>query len=239
MVRDLAFNVAVANRYGVDGAILLHHLTFWVYRNECNGKNFHDGKYWTYNSYATYSELFPMYNAAKIKRILKKLEAAGAIEVGNYNKASFDRTNWYTVTQDVYDLYNASDKDEPSTEQIRPTSDANSSKQYQVTTQVTNSVDYTDEELLKVLPDHTCLAVWHEYVQHRKELKKKLTPLAYKKSLRKAIDLAQGSPGDFKEIITQSISNGWQGIFDIKRRKGFDGSKFETDRLRDWVANGG
>ena len=239
MTRDLAFNVTLAKAYGVDGAILLHHLAFWVYRNEVNKKNYHEGEYWTYNSHKAYTELFPMWNAAKVKRILRKLEEQGAIKVGNFNKAKFDRTNWYTITDNVRKVYIAEDAYKPSKGQTRPTNETKVSEQYQVTTQVTNSNDYTDEDLADVLPDASNVASWRLYVQHRKELKKPLTPLAYKSALKKAIRFANGDRQKFDDIIQNSISNGWTGIFDTKnKRRGFDPTQFKTDELLAWASDG-
>jgi hypothetical protein len=44
------FDVEVAKTVGVEEALLLQHLEYWVYKNAANGKHFHDGAYWTYNS---------------------------------------------------------------------------------------------------------------------------------------------------------------------------------------------
>lgn len=239
VVRDLAFNVTLAKRHGVNGAVMLHHLAFWVYRNKCNDRNFHDDEYWTYNSQRAYADLFPMWNIPQIKRILAKLENEGAIRVGNFNKAKFDRTNWYTITDEVWKVYQAEKDYKPSTVQNRTKEGTKSDELYQVTTQVTKPIDYTDDELDEVLPDSSCIEVWRNYVQHRKELKKKMTPLAYKSALKKAVGWAKGDPNIFKEICNNSISNGWTGLFDIKdKKRGFDPTKFKIDELRDWASKG-
>ena len=239
MTRDLAFNVTLAKAYGVDGAVLLHHLAFWVYRNEVNDRNFHDETYWTYNSHKAYAELFPMWNTAKIKRILRRLEEQGAIRVGNFNKAKFDRTNWYTITDAVRKVYTAEDSCGPSMGQKSTTRGAKPSQQYQVTKQVTNSGDYSDEDLQEVVPEFKNIETWRNYVQHRKEIGKKLTPLAYKQALAKVVRLSNGSAQKFDDICNNSISNGWTGLFDTKdKRRGFDPAQFKTDKLVDWASNG-
>lgn len=92
------FDTDIAEKYGLTGAVILQNLTFWMNKNKANNKNIHDGKVWTYNSISAFSKLFPWMSESQIKRALKKLEDEGAIETGNYNKQSYDRTKWYTVT---------------------------------------------------------------------------------------------------------------------------------------------
>lgn len=54
---------------------------------------------------------------------------------------------------------------------------------------------------------------WADWVQHRKEIKCKLTPLATQKQIRQLVDW-----GHDKAIaaIEQSIRNGWRGLFEPK-----------------------
>ena len=40
------FDVEVAEKYGVNSAILLNALVFWVKKNKANKKHFHDGLTW-------------------------------------------------------------------------------------------------------------------------------------------------------------------------------------------------
>ena len=80
------FDGKVAMEFGVDGAIMLQNLYFWIKKNEANNKHYHDGRYWTYNSTKAFSELFPYWSEKQISRILTNLENNGAIIRGNYNK---------------------------------------------------------------------------------------------------------------------------------------------------------
>lgn len=69
-----------------------------------NKKHFYNGKYWTYNSVSAFSELFPFWTQKQVRRILDSLKNNGLIETGNYNKNSYDRTIWYTVTEKALSL---------------------------------------------------------------------------------------------------------------------------------------
>ena len=98
-------NVEVAVKYGVDEAIMLENIVFWIRKNQANNKHFYDGEYWTYNSVKAFSELFPFWSERQIDRILKSLEKQNAIIVGNYNKRGYDRTKWYAITSTVKSIY--------------------------------------------------------------------------------------------------------------------------------------
>lgn len=96
-----SFDIEVAKRYGVDGAIILNNMQFWIEKNKANKKHFHDDYYWTYNSIKAFEELFPFWTRKQIRRILETLEKKEAIKTGNFNKAGYDRTKWYTIAQTV------------------------------------------------------------------------------------------------------------------------------------------
>lgn len=89
------FDTDIAALYGVDESIMISNLQFWIRKNEANGKHFHDGRFWTYNSIEAFTKLFPFWTARQIRRILKSLEEKGVIVTGNYNTSAYDRTTWY------------------------------------------------------------------------------------------------------------------------------------------------
>ena len=93
------FDIDIAAEYGINAAIILENLHFWIVKNEANEANFHDGKCWTYNSVKAFETLFPYMSSSTISRALKKLEDEGLIITGNYNKSAYDRTKWYALTE--------------------------------------------------------------------------------------------------------------------------------------------
>jgi hypothetical protein len=96
-----SFDVDIATRYGLQEAIFIENIRFWVLKNKANKKHFHKGKYWTYNSAKAYAELFPYWSQQQIERIISKLKSAGVIEVDNFNSNTYDRTNWYTLNDEM------------------------------------------------------------------------------------------------------------------------------------------
>jgi len=92
-----SFNIELASLYGIEEAILIENIAFWIKKNVGLDKNFHDGCYWTYNSARGFHDFFPYMSEKKINRHLLKLENCGVILSGNYNKLSYDRTKWYAI----------------------------------------------------------------------------------------------------------------------------------------------
>lgn len=94
-----SFDVEIAKAYGVNAAILLNHIVFWVQKNRANRRNYYDGTYWTYNSRSAFAEIFPYMSERQIKTALDKLIDAGIIKTGNYNQDARDRSLWYALTE--------------------------------------------------------------------------------------------------------------------------------------------
>ena len=94
------FNTEIAKEVGVKAAVILENIAHWVLKNKANNKNFYDGHYWTYNSNAAMAELFPYLSARQIRTALDSLRKNGMVLTGNYNKNSYDRTLWYTISDD-------------------------------------------------------------------------------------------------------------------------------------------
>lgn len=96
-----SFNIENAKKYGVDCAVIIENMAFWIAKNKANKKHFYEGRTWTYNSVKAFSELFPYWNEKQISRILKKLEDEKIIISGNYNKSAYDRTKWYAFSDET------------------------------------------------------------------------------------------------------------------------------------------
>lgn len=100
------FNIYLATGFGVDEAIFVHNLYFWIQQNKANNKHMYDGKHWTYNTMKAYGELFPYWNTARVRRIIESCRRHGLIETSDeYNEDKRDRTLWYAVTEIVNKAY--------------------------------------------------------------------------------------------------------------------------------------
>lgn len=103
-------------------AIILNQLNYWLEINKKADKNFIDGKYWVYNSYAEWRENdFPYWSEKTIQRTFTRLENKGIVISANYNKMCIDKTKWYSIDFEVleemikaYDSNKISEEDKMS-----------------------------------------------------------------------------------------------------------------------------
>lgn len=93
----ITFQTQYAKRYGVNPAIVLHTLTYFVLKNKKAGRNKYEDKYWTFNSYPGWQEAMPFFSKSQIRTAMLVLRKKGAIIVGNFNKKGYDKTFWYTL----------------------------------------------------------------------------------------------------------------------------------------------
>ena len=68
------FSVDHAKKFGLEEAIMIFNLKFWIEKNAANRVNIHNNNVWTYNSARAFSELFPFWSRHKISRVLESLE---------------------------------------------------------------------------------------------------------------------------------------------------------------------
>ena len=97
-----SFNRSIAKELGINSAIILENMMFWLEKNKANNSNYYEGKYWTFNSISAYGEIFDYLTERQIRYSLDKLEEKGIIETGNFNKKGFDQTKWYTIADYGY-----------------------------------------------------------------------------------------------------------------------------------------
>lgn len=96
---------------GSDEAIILQQVHYWTQKK----LNIRDEHSWVYNSMKEWHKQFYWISESKVKRIFAKLEKAGVLITGNYNKAKFDKTKWYRID------YGALDEMDQRLGQIDPT----------------------------------------------------------------------------------------------------------------------
>lgn len=124
------FDIEIAEKLGVNAAIVINNLQFWIKKNEANNKHFHEGRTWTYNSNKAMKELFPFWTERQIRKIIDDLVNNDIIIKGNFSETKYDRTLWYAFTDfgnsicqkcqlDLSNLSNESDRN------VKPITDKN------------------------------------------------------------------------------------------------------------------
>ena len=103
-------------------AIFLYKLWEWCEKNEANDKNFHDGRYWSYNSLRGFTRIFP-WSKREIETTVNKLRDAGLILTAKLSKDPKDTTLSYTVVAEKIGVSPFGDTLSPNGETLSPNGD--------------------------------------------------------------------------------------------------------------------
>lgn len=122
----ITINRLAANVLGLNEAIVVQQIHYWLNINEKAKINIYDGKVWTFNTYKNWQkENFTFWSVSTLKRIFSKLEENGILIKGNYNKKKYDQTLWVTLDYDVlekllvdYENENNADDNNKNTENV-------------------------------------------------------------------------------------------------------------------------
>lgn len=123
----------LAERIGLNEAIILQQMHYWLNQS----KHSHEGKKWIYNSYKSWEEQFPFWSNVTVRRTISSLEKQGLLYTGNFNKAGFDKTKWYSID---YSTLEGMSKRVAQNEQTNESKRANGDAQ----NEQTNTIDYTE-----------------------------------------------------------------------------------------------
>lgn len=96
----IVVDTRLVEKVGYNESVVLSQIHYWVQLNKSQGKNYYDGRYWTYNSFEGWHKHFFWWSISTIKRIFSELEKNGYLVVGCYNKNGVDRTKWYSINYD-------------------------------------------------------------------------------------------------------------------------------------------
>ena len=221
------FDVEIAEAYGMDVAVFLENLAFWIVKNQANQEHMHDGRYWTYNTLDAFTTIFPYFTKKQIRTIIDKSIKSDLIVKGNYNQIGYDRTIWYSLSDKGHAIFElcicpegqvhmpkrAHRKAQTGTPIPDNKPDINTDIKDKITTQPKKQVAVVSEPI--VLPDWLPNETWEEFKQHRKDIKKPLTELAAKKTLLK-LEKLKSEGQDIIEVINASIAGGWTSIYGLK-----------------------
>lgn len=95
---------AVACAIGLNHAIVVQQLEYWIERYRFDQEHQHDGHTWVFNSYEEWQESnFPFWSVDTVRRLFQDLEKRGVVVSGRYNRKNYDRTKWYRLDYAVID----------------------------------------------------------------------------------------------------------------------------------------
>lgn len=151
----------LASHIGLNEAIILQQMHYWL--SKSNHK--HDGRMWIYNTVKGWAEQFPFWSESTIKRAINNLTKKELVLIGNYNKAKFDKTLWYSIDYEKLDElervnYRLGQNDQTSSSK-RPNGEVQNDQRKEsdwtngeVQIDQTNTIDYT-ETTTETIPETT------------------------------------------------------------------------------------
>lgn len=213
------FDIKIAKEYGVNEAIFISNMKYWIFKNIANNKNYFDGKHWTYNSKRAFLEIFPFWTEQTLKTTIKHLVERGVLVIGNYNKNPYDRTNWYAFVDETMwiDCNYPIDRlkltnGEVNTNQPIPNNKPNNKpnkkeidkeKQYLLFNELINKYPNLKEPM-------------DRWLKYKKEKKENYTDIGLEDCIEKLNRLSGGDKNLAMDIVKQSTSNNWSGLFPLK-----------------------
>ena len=237
------FNVELATKLGVEKAVIIHNMYYWINHNAKNNKNVYDSSVWTYNSASAFGKLFPYIKDRTISRYLLELERDGYIKTGNYSDNIFDKTKWYSFTDNFleelknlgFDIENillsqnvhidTHKMANRTTESGEPITD---SKQEDVKQEEKEEIDksiskkraaYNANADLSYV-DAPYAAIWQEWLDYKKEIKKQYkTQRGAKSQYEVLIKYANNNPILANAIVKISIEHSWDGLFPLSDKQ--------------------
>ena len=102
------FDVEVAQRCGVNAAILLSDIQYWCERSKGDPAHLREGRVWMWSSVRDFRERHPYLTARQIRYALEQLTAAEVVITAQYSDRALDRTIWYSPV-DLTPVANAFD----------------------------------------------------------------------------------------------------------------------------------
>ncbi|NLD16629.1 MAG: hypothetical protein GX666_03500 [Tissierellia bacterium] len=100
----MLINPDIALALGLNEAVVIQQMQYWLSINEEAGRNYYEGRYWTYNSLKDWHEnYFSFWSFSTVRRTIHRLETLGVFITGTFNFSSSDRTKWYAIDHDVLD----------------------------------------------------------------------------------------------------------------------------------------
>lgn len=103
LIKSRGFDVELAVKFGLNNAIFLQDLAFWIEFNRNRQQAYRDGRYWTYSTLEELVQRHPYWTKNQIRHIIDICKKSGWILIEHYDKVSYNQRNWYSICDSVMD----------------------------------------------------------------------------------------------------------------------------------------
>lgn len=236
---DIILNGELAKKYGVNSAIFIRNLYYWISKNACNGKHYYDGRYWAYNSIEAFAKNLDFWSEGQIRRIIDNLKKAGVLLVGNFNDHKYDRTVWYSLSDEIFEFYGENLPQTPEKSDMSKSTNGFAENdrcicrnQQMDLPKSANAFDENDRPIPKEIPniipkdnppisphekDEDWKNAWEAFIEMRKKKKSPLTDRAKTLIFNK---LKPYSKNEQVEMLNEAIIHNWLSVYPRDLPKG-------------------
>jgi alkylhydroperoxidase/carboxymuconolactone decarboxylase family protein YurZ len=92
---------SLAKAVGLEEAIVLQQLHYWLNNPKVEGRIDEDGNKWIFNTYEEWRENFPFWSVQQIQRIFLSLEKGGYVISKRLDAKKHDQTKFYRINYDA------------------------------------------------------------------------------------------------------------------------------------------
>jgi hypothetical protein len=98
-----SYDVKLATRLkSLEMSAMAFHFQYWIKHNATLGRNFHEGRTWSYQTIKEIAAHFPYWSEKQVRLIIDKLVENKVLLRGNFNVNAYDRTAWYSFEDEAY-----------------------------------------------------------------------------------------------------------------------------------------
>jgi hypothetical protein len=95
--KSIVVSKELAYKIGLNEAVVLEYIRSWMDYNQNHHQNFHNNKYWVFNTMEEWQKEIEFFSLRTLERIFQNLFKEGLLIKANFNQKKSDRTNWYTI----------------------------------------------------------------------------------------------------------------------------------------------
>lgn len=209
----LVINPKLAKLIGLNEAIILQQIHYWIDNKNCKGVHA-KGRKWIYNTVSQWQEQFPFLSPSTIKRTMLELRNLDLISIEQLSENSRDTTNYYAINYEKLDSLQTVQSEPPREVNLNSLDGSNWSPPNRTeTTTETTSINTEKKEAGRrkktvEKPSDVSEQIWEDWLQLRKTKKAPVTQTALDGIAREA----KKAGYTLEQALEACCSNGWQGF---------------------------
>ncbi|MGX7024138.1 hypothetical protein [Vagococcus hydrophili] len=217
----------LAKEIGLNEAIFIQQVHYWIEKSN----HVFNGKKWIYNTYEGWNKQFPFWSVMTIRRTISSLIKKELVITGNFNKAGFDKTKWYSINYETLNcmnnrcVQNEQTSSSNRTDGVVQNEHTNTIDYTETTTETTNNNQSSSKEADSVSLKNKFDEIWEQYPKGRKQGKDKSFK-AYQRAIKdgvtdekileglsdykKQIEIQRTELKFVRQAVTWFVNKGWQ-----------------------------